>query len=302
MAERNYWVLCDDGCKFPAMTAEQVLAAIAEATGNTATDIDDAFITKVREMNAGENLKFWVGTTAQFNALETKEGNTLYILSDDDTADSIEESIESLRGELDGIADNISAFREDFSDYKSGIADGTIVAKEADHAGSADTDGDGNTFKETYLHKKEAAHIERRLDIGTHLTTDYADKVYIGGNVFMNGTAVWSINDIVAISLCDYKGRIFNGIKASATEEDDNGTFVRFTCSLVPRGSTTDSFFEIGRVVVKIYEANNCFYLVLEEVSGLSYDFVDQAWTATDAFFATWDTMSALNNAYLFFE
>lgn len=50
MAERNYWVLCDDGCKFPAMTAEQVLAAIAEATGNTVTDIDSAFITTCHQM------------------------------------------------------------------------------------------------------------------------------------------------------------------------------------------------------------------------------------------------------------
>lgn len=101
MAERNYWVMCDDNCRFPAMTKEQILAAIAEATGNAVSGVDNAFITKIREMNASANLKFWVGTMAQFNALAEKDENTLYIFSDDDTAEVFEQSISQLREDID---------------------------------------------------------------------------------------------------------------------------------------------------------------------------------------------------------
>lgn len=69
MSERNYYVLCDDNCRFPAMTAEQIVEAIAEATGNVPEHIDDAFITKIKESNKNAALTFWKGTEAEFNAL-----------------------------------------------------------------------------------------------------------------------------------------------------------------------------------------------------------------------------------------
>lgn len=109
MSERNYWVLCDDNCRFPAMTREQILAAIAEATGNAVSGCDDAFITKIREMNANANLKFWLGTMAQFNALDEKDGNTLYIFTDDDTADSIENKFKEFDARMSGDEKNIQS-------------------------------------------------------------------------------------------------------------------------------------------------------------------------------------------------
>ena len=51
MSERNYYVLCDDNCRFESMTKEQIIAAIAEATGHTPEDIDAAFITRIKEQN-----------------------------------------------------------------------------------------------------------------------------------------------------------------------------------------------------------------------------------------------------------
>lgn len=80
MSERNYYVLCDDNCRFEGMTKEQIFDAIAAATGVTPTPVDEAFITKVKEQNAQTNLKFWKGTTAQFNALETKDRDTIYFV------------------------------------------------------------------------------------------------------------------------------------------------------------------------------------------------------------------------------
>lgn len=80
MSERNYYVICDDNCKFEGMTKEQIYDAIAEATGTTPTPVDEAFITKIKEQNANHNLKMWKGTEAQYAALQTKDTDTVYIV------------------------------------------------------------------------------------------------------------------------------------------------------------------------------------------------------------------------------
>lgn len=80
MPERKYFVLCNDNCRFEGMTKEQIYAAIAEATGHTPTPVDEAFITMIKEQNANKNIKVWKGTAAQYNALATKDSNTLYFV------------------------------------------------------------------------------------------------------------------------------------------------------------------------------------------------------------------------------
>lgn len=83
MSERRYFVLCEDNCRFEAMTKEQIYAAIAEATGHTPTPVDEAFITKIKDQNTGKDVKFWVGTNAEYNAVETKDEDTIYIITDE---------------------------------------------------------------------------------------------------------------------------------------------------------------------------------------------------------------------------
>lgn len=87
MSERNYYVLCDDNCRFPGMTAEQIIAAIEDATGNVPQSVDDAFITQIKEQNVNANIKLWVGTSAQYNALANKSSDTVYIVSDQNVAE-----------------------------------------------------------------------------------------------------------------------------------------------------------------------------------------------------------------------
>lgn len=108
MSERNYYVMCDNNCKFPAMTKEQILAAIAEATGQTLQDVDGAFITKIKEQNAGGYVTFWRGTQAQYNALATKDENCFYIISDstekEDTASAIAELAETVEKKVEPVS------------------------------------------------------------------------------------------------------------------------------------------------------------------------------------------------------
>lgn len=103
--ERQYYVICQDGCEFPAMTKEQILAAIQQAVeSHEIADVDSGFVTTIKEQNKNTGIKFWFGTTAQFNALSTKQGNTMYILTDDDTQESIETAIEELQSAVNGFA------------------------------------------------------------------------------------------------------------------------------------------------------------------------------------------------------
>lgn len=85
MAERNYYVVCDDNCRFEGMTKEQIITAIEQAieTGSVG-DIDAGFITKIKETNRNAELKFWVGTQAEYNAISVPSQNTFYIITDSD--------------------------------------------------------------------------------------------------------------------------------------------------------------------------------------------------------------------------
>ena len=107
MSDRRFWVFCDDNCKFEAMTKEQVLNAIAEATGQTITDIDEAFITKIKEQNGNRNLKFWIGTKAQYNAIQTPDNDVAYIITDDDPLEDITESLIDIYQKLSTIDDYV---------------------------------------------------------------------------------------------------------------------------------------------------------------------------------------------------
>ena len=77
MEDRIYYVRCKDGCLFESMTKEQILTAITEATGVTPTG-DEAIFTKIKEINAGNTLRFWVGTMAQYNAIAEKDPFVIY--------------------------------------------------------------------------------------------------------------------------------------------------------------------------------------------------------------------------------
>lgn len=94
MSERNYYVICDNNCKFPAMTKEQVLTAIeqAVATGKI-TDVDSGFITRLKEMNGNEVLTMWIGTQAEYNALTEITQNCLYLITDETTEADIEQRV-----------------------------------------------------------------------------------------------------------------------------------------------------------------------------------------------------------------
>lgn len=84
--EKKYYCFCSSNCKYETMTKEQIMAAIAQAveTGSVG-NCDTGFVTKLKEKNGGNYLSVWIGTQAQYNAIETPAANCLYIITDDTT-------------------------------------------------------------------------------------------------------------------------------------------------------------------------------------------------------------------------
>ncbi|MBO5842561.1 MAG: hypothetical protein J6R46_06145, partial [Clostridia bacterium] len=85
---------------------EQILTAIANAvsTGSVG-DVDSGFITKVKEQNTGAAVTFWVGTTAQYNALAEIDPHCIYVKTDDTSAQDMSNTIATI---LDTLANVVT--------------------------------------------------------------------------------------------------------------------------------------------------------------------------------------------------
>ena len=101
----NYYVICDDDCRYEGMTREQILAAIEQGLEQGfVSDPDGAVFTKVKELNANNAVQLWVGTEAEFNALDSAPNisrsvvriganGVLYLCSDDSLVGDFENHI-----------------------------------------------------------------------------------------------------------------------------------------------------------------------------------------------------------------
>lgn len=104
MAETKVYALDEGKNQRETMTKEQIITAIQNmaATGSPG-DVDAGFITKILELNKQGLLRFWVGTMAEYNALEKKEDGVLYLFSDDPTVDDLEAAIGELGDRVEAL-------------------------------------------------------------------------------------------------------------------------------------------------------------------------------------------------------
>lgn len=98
-----YYVLNDNKCLFEGMTKEQIIAAITQAVEtHEIHDVDTGFVTTLKEGNKNNALSFWVGTTAEYNAIDPKVENCFYILTDDTELEDLEAAIRNVSNVLKG--------------------------------------------------------------------------------------------------------------------------------------------------------------------------------------------------------
>lgn len=105
MADNKVYVLDAGANQYEAMTKEQIITAITQAVNDgTISNIDAGFITKIQEMNKKGVLKWWVGTQAEFNALGTKDADTLYLFTDDPLYQDLLDAIDELTERVNDLA------------------------------------------------------------------------------------------------------------------------------------------------------------------------------------------------------
>lgn len=101
----GFYVVSDDKCFYEGMTKEQILAAITQAIeSHEIHDVDTGFVTTIKEGNQNKALTFWIGTTAEYNAIEEKLDDCIYLLTDDTELEDLEalirRSMNVLKGEV----------------------------------------------------------------------------------------------------------------------------------------------------------------------------------------------------------
>jgi hypothetical protein len=128
MSEMKYYCFCSSNCRYETMTKEQILAAIAQAAETGMVyDPDAAMVSKVKESNAGGSVSFWVGTMAQYNAIENKDANCMYIITDDTYKADIEAAVSN-------AANNASAAQAEASSASSAASEARTTAAAAQTA------------------------------------------------------------------------------------------------------------------------------------------------------------------------
>lgn len=71
----DVYAICQNGCKYLTYTREQVLALLEQAIADGSLkniDFEAAAVTKIADINGGNDIVFWTGTEAAFNALDPK--------------------------------------------------------------------------------------------------------------------------------------------------------------------------------------------------------------------------------------
>lgn len=165
------YVLCDTNCKYEALDKEETLSAIQQAieNGGVVVDPTEPFVTQIKDQNTGLALKVWVGTEAQFAALETKEDGTLYIYSTD-----FETNVNALLEAIINGAQTVGNAEFANDGYASGVkyrtlwsnAEGLLLAE------NTDSEEDLTYTIETDVDLR-GKRLELELCAGTHSSTSF---------------------------------------------------------------------------------------------------------------------------------
>ena len=237
MADRNYYVICEDGCRFEAMTKEQILEAIAEATGNTPTGIDNAFITKIKELNTGGNLSFWVGTSAQYNAIEERDPSVIYILNDESTLGDLSALVADMKTTLDNHSLQLNASATLVSSLNSSVSNlNTQIVK---------------TYKRTSL-SSTAVAIPYKASLDP--TNIYTSSSSLNGvmleihwkfrDVPINSTGGGAVEDISATYITRMKAATNMGCDFVFLMQQNKVNYVRFGLDSTGKKLQGNIFFE----------------------------------------------------------
>lgn len=166
--DNKVYVFDDGANKHEGMTKSEIMDTIVEMmeTGQVTGGI---YIDAVKEQNAGESLKFWVGTQAQYEALPEIDPYIDYKITDANTLQEIDAALTQLKEQLTSGAFKVkSAYTAD--DVKTSINGKAISeifesdGKTAKKATIATADENGNNIMASYALKDDLQDAEGDID------------------------------------------------------------------------------------------------------------------------------------------
>lgn len=101
MSEIKAYGFCENDCRREVYTKEQTVALLQAAidNGSLASCTGNVIISEVQEINKNVGLKFWLGTQAEYNAIESPSADVHYIITDDTTLQSLNEAVTALQAD-----------------------------------------------------------------------------------------------------------------------------------------------------------------------------------------------------------
>lgn len=263
MADNKVYVLDDGANKYEAMTREQITAAILQAVNEgTISDIDAGFITKILEKNKQKVMSFWVGTQAEFHALESKDPDTLYLFSDDPLISDINNAINNEEKsriqadeDLEGLIDNLDADIDK-------IVDGTTEVKKSTETKIVDILN--NNSLEGFSSWVTTDASGSKFPTGVNINIPSSLIPSDGSYVYLNVTYDVELNS------SDYSMSIHLNLPISVSSYKGN-TAVQFVNS--PE-ITKDTFISLIKTASQIYAASTTLEITNPKISGDFLHFV----------------------------
>lgn len=119
----TYNVIREDGVRAESLTKEQIYELIAGTTSEVPQGVDEAFITKLKELNKGNASSIWVGTNAEYNALAEKSENVLYVIIDDTFYSDLENWQQDIEDRFNILNDSQTALRNEVDLFENTITE-----------------------------------------------------------------------------------------------------------------------------------------------------------------------------------
>lgn len=170
MANRKYYVICEQNCKFESMTKEQILTAITQAVENgEVKDVDTGFVQTINTIN-GIGLRFFVGSQAEYESLTAEEKENLFaIITNDTTKEAMLEAIETMQRDFNEVIDGQRAVPS---------ATNAVNAVNAEYAGYAEVAGKASRLDDELEHSYDNMTVGRAKFAENAEVASYAGVAY----------------------------------------------------------------------------------------------------------------------------
>lgn len=227
------------GNKIATLTTAQILEAIAEAieTGQVPSELK-AFIDAIQEQNKGNSLKFWLGTQAEFLALESTSDDIIYFINDSTNLRDLSNALAQLEEKLES---------------------GDFVVEKANNATNADTAKQAIEFAGRWIYNGTGLSIDVNGETAVY---DWSENLSLKeGYYYIAKFKYKTANNFVKYGAA---GGFANGIERSASGGDN---FVAVDFNMYGIKVSCDTKYSNNKYILELDATLGTLYQSMELIS-----------------------------------